>query len=319
MTEGLERSPRIDRTRLRGREYFASLVEQACVCGLLSARDTERLQMECLALLARQLERYNRGMSSSVRVERAQELLESIFFTLSLALKAAPSPDEAAELLRRESIEQLFARGRTRLTRKLQTAQLLHRRLKDGLFETPNVFYRATLVDGIDGFFRLYRPDFFAQEVHITADYPTAAGPCALDGIEFIERYLHDLDCENRFLRRFDAQSVDALLCSLEEGYHLVPMNLFMPVLGTALGCMLTGQNVFALRCEEEALRARLGGLDRTASAALLEKAAKVLGALLALPEGVQRYTGQRAPQLAAELERRWRYGAAPDAENNKK
>ena len=55
---------------------------------------------------------------------------------------------------------------------RVAAARARHRRLAGALFETENVFYRATAADGIRGFFRLYRPALFANETHITADYP---------------------------------------------------------------------------------------------------------------------------------------------------
>ena len=49
----------------------------------------------------------------------------------------------------------------------------MHDELTRSLFSTPNAFYRATLVDGIAGFFKLYRPALFAQETHSTQIMPS--------------------------------------------------------------------------------------------------------------------------------------------------
>ena len=49
----------------------------------------------------------------------------------------------------------------------------MHDELTRSLFSTPNAFYRATHVDGIAGFFKLYRPALFAQETHITQIMPS--------------------------------------------------------------------------------------------------------------------------------------------------
>ena len=117
-----------------------------------------------------------------------------MFYTVLLALKRCASPEEALTLLRQQPLDTLFAAGQKRLTRKVQAAHLMHDELTRSLFSTPNAFYRATLVDGIAGFFKLYRPALFAQETHITADYAlipmnllepalTAALLCALDGL----------------------------------------------------------------------------------------------------------------------------------------
>ena len=170
------------------------LTEYGLRHGLLTEDDLRRLRAESLPLLRCQAERLTGGRSSSLPAETAGALLDSVFYTVSLALKRCASPEEALTLLRQQPLDTLFAAGQKRLTRKVQAARLMHDELTRSLFSTPNAFYRATLVDGIAGFFKLYRPALFAQETHITADYAlipmnllepalTAALLCALDGL----------------------------------------------------------------------------------------------------------------------------------------
>ena len=188
----------LDPLALDGRDYFASLLAEGQRCGLLSDRDLSRLQGESLTLLAERADAWSHGLSTSLPAERAQQLLGSVLYIVSLELKAGPTPEEAVERLRREPLAALYAAGQKRITRKLQAARTLHRQLKKTLFPTPNQFYRATLADGVGGFFKLYRPALAAQEIHITADYPTFFGLPPLDGVE---EYLRCLSHENRFLR----------------------------------------------------------------------------------------------------------------------
>ena len=172
----LTRRTLLDPLALDGRDYFASLLAEGQRCGLLSDRDLSRLQGESLTLLAERADAWSHGLSTSLPAERAQQLLGSVLYIVSLELKTGPTPEEAVERLRREPLAALYAAGQKRITRKLQAARTLHRQLKKTLFPTPNQFYRATLADGIDGFFQLYRPALAAQEIHITADYPTFFG-----------------------------------------------------------------------------------------------------------------------------------------------
>ena len=161
MTE-LEGRSRIDPQALDCRAYLMSLLAEGQCCGLVSDRDMARLRAESLTLLSRQGDTWSRGQSSSLPVEKAQLLLESVFYTAGLALKAAATPETALVRLREEPLAQLYAEGQKRIVRKLQTAHALHRQLKKTLFTTPNEFYRPTAVEGIDGFFKLYRPDLTA-------------------------------------------------------------------------------------------------------------------------------------------------------------
>ena len=94
----------------------------------------------------------------------------------------------------------------------------------------------------LHGFFRLYRPQFAAHEIHITADYPVLMGRPEADGIEFIEKYLRCIQAENAFCTRFALRDVHRLLCGLTRDYAGIPMNLFEPVLLCALALTLSGR-----------------------------------------------------------------------------
>lgn len=282
-----------DPAALRGRDYLISLLEEGRRCGLLSGEETARLLEQSLPILARQTAAWTRGAGSSVPLDRAQALLESVLYTAGLALKAYPTPAAALEALRREGLQALFEAGQRTLRRRLQTARTLHRRLCAGLFETPNVFYRATAVDGIGGFFRLYQPQLLAQETHITADYPVFLMPGDVTGVEFIGAYLAALDCENRLLSAFPARTVHRLLCRLEPEYDRLVLNLFEPVMTAALCCALTGRPVRTLDCGgAQAVRPLLEGRTQAR-----------MSSDLAFAPGPADYLRRSLPRLAAALE----------------
>lgn len=230
----------INKSGLSGKNYFVSLIEQGRFFALLSDAEIERIQIESLTLLAKQTEFFNNGVSSSIRIEKAQDLLASILYTVGVQLKSYASPEDAIDALKTENLDYLFCSGLEKITRKIMVAKQIHLRLKKCLFKTQNVFYRLTAVDGMNGFFKLYNPKFSAQEIHITADYPTFNGVHDLDGIEFIEKYLQNMTYENRFCSYFSENAVHHLLCGLDENYQKILMNIYEPVLTASLGCILT-------------------------------------------------------------------------------
>ena len=168
----LDRTRALDDAALDPKNYWPSLIGAALSRGLLSDADMARIQGESAALFVRQAERLTRGESTSLRAEKARELTESIACVLGTALRRCPEAGGALETLRREPLDAIFDRGLTIIRRRLGRARAIHERLKETLFVTRNVFYKSTIVDGLDAFFRLYRPEFSAQEIHITADYP---------------------------------------------------------------------------------------------------------------------------------------------------
>mgnify|MGYP001659803937 CR=1 FL=1 len=260
----------IDAAALAADNYFLSLLAAGAKQGILTDADLARLQSESLALLAAQTAVYTGGESSSVRTETAQALLDSVFYTLGIVLKGFQTPDAALQALKSRSLAVLLTEGQ----------------------------------DGIRGFFRLYRPALFANETHITADYPPLLPITGLCGIEFIERYLACLMAENRFLRCFQPKQVHLLLCALPEDYRKTPMNLCLPVLTAALCCELTGQPPHTLACDREALARLLGGKSGAQNARLLYGAFAPLCAALGISPRVRAYLRRVIPQIAAALTR---------------
>lgn len=294
----------IDAAALAADNYFLSLLAAGAKQGILTDADLARLQSESFALLAAQTATYTGGESSSVRTETAQALLDSVFYTLGIALKDFPTPDAALQGLKSRPLAALLTEGQDCIRRRVAAARARHRRLADALFETENVFYRATAADGIRGFFRLYRPALFANETHITADYPPLLPITGLCGIEFIERYLACLVAENRFLRCFQPKQVHLLLCALPEDYRKTPMNLCLPVLTAALCCELTGEPPRTLVCDREALARLLCSKSGAQTARLLYGAFAPLCAALGIPPRVRAYLRRAIPQIAAALAR---------------
>lgn len=146
-------------------------------------------------------------------------------------------------MLRSEPLKAQFENGLILIRRKLAISRHLQKRILDHLLDTPNVYYRSTIADGISGFFKLYRPQFSAHEIHITADYPIFIGRPDLDGVEFIEKYLRCIQAENAFCICFAAQDIHHLLCGLTQDYHSIPLNIFEPVLLSALGLILRNRS----------------------------------------------------------------------------
>lgn len=304
--ESLEKTGRIDRSLLSGEHYLSSLLEQAYAQGVLTGQQAEAVQMDCLTVLAHQIQRYTGADSSSVRTEEAEGILESVLFTVGICLKEYHSPDDAANALVREGAQELFVRGRARIDRLLKTTRLLHAQIARRLLETPNVFYRSTLVDGIAGFWKLYRPDFAAQDSHITLDYPLLCPVSGLAGVELIREYLERFDCENQFCLCFSAKAIHSLLCGLPVDYRQLPLNLCEPVLAAALGCALCRKSVRPLcltACDLTNLKNSLGQHTRSEILPVLKDALGLVETALSLTGRVSSYLASALPGISVAVE----------------
>lgn len=244
MNNSLEKKRHIRPESLNTEFYFESLLTAAQAAGILALQEIERIRYECISLLACKVERYNAGDSTSLPVEKAQDIMASALYTVGVFLKTAEHPDDAVRLLKTLSINELYRKGRARIDTLMSATKNLHKRLLEMLVPCENVFYRETLDAGIKGFFKLYNPDYSAQEIHITADYPMCDPPRDLAGIEFIKAYVNAAYAENMFCDMFDPDDLHFLLKAYEPDYENLLMNIFQPALTAALGCVIAGGNL---------------------------------------------------------------------------
>jgi hypothetical protein len=149
--------------------------------------------------------------------------------------------DDALASLKNEKTELLYQQGLKRIDSMLRTSKITHSAVTRNLFETKNVFYNDTVIDALEGFFKVYNPALGAHKIHITADYPVYMPVKQAAGIEFILKYLENISYENSFCLRFPPAAVHRLLCGYANGYEDIVFNIYEPLLTTAIGCVLSG------------------------------------------------------------------------------
>lgn len=239
--ENIERIGTIKQEVLNGEYYFKSLLREACKFGMLCEADLERINYQCLDLLAYKTGKYNSGDSSSIRIETAESIMASVLYTVGLWLKTFSHPDFGVKAIKEINIRDIYQCGRKRIDTKLKAAKHFHLLALRNKIDTDNYTYNATILDGINGFFKLYNPDYGAQEIHITADYPVCVPAHDLTGIEFIQKYLESFYYENMLCSCFAKETIRYLLNGYNEGYRDLVFNIFELILTTAIGCKICG------------------------------------------------------------------------------
>lgn len=306
-TTNIDRIRIIDSGRLSGEEYFASLVQEAHACGVLNDSEIERLQLECIRLLAARCESYNRGESSSIRSEAAESIMKSNLYIIGLYLKSLPDADAAAEELKGAEIAEMYRKGRGLVNARLRAAKDIYRLVRNNRILTPNYTYNATLSDeGIGSFFKLYDPEYEAHETAASIDYQLCAAVTDLAGVEYIQRYLGSLFLENEFCGMFSHMDIHRLLCGYDKDYGDLLINIFEHVLTAAMGCLLAGRDIKSLDISREDVRmlqVRLSGYDDQSIAMLIrETASKLLGGLGIAKPSMQSYTAVCLPGITARI-----------------
>ncbi len=189
----------------------------------LSPVEKELLQSRLLELLAHQIRLYTHGESSSVLVETAQELFNSICFCLAFSPE---EPGQRGRDLLQLDIAKEFQAGREAVRLRTEYGHRKWREVCDSLPPVLNVYLLDTLKE-IGKFWKQYDILFFAHQIPCSIDYPLSQPISeALLGIDYVNGYLEQLERENRFLVGIPAELLKGLLDRSGFDYRNLPINL---------------------------------------------------------------------------------------------
>ncbi|WP_010251078.1 DUF6179 domain-containing protein [Acetivibrio cellulolyticus] len=240
----LEKKSLIKREDLNEEHYFQSILQEAHRLNLLSDSEVENIQMQSIKLLARQTERYTRGESSSVRVENAQSIFESILYSIGIYLKSLPDTDISLAAIKQNPLSELFQKGKKLIEKKVNISKHLLHLIQSDHVENNNIAYNQTIEEGLPEFFSTYDADFAAHDTTGSLDYPLNIDKMEFVGIEYIYNYLQKLYWENNFCKNFAEHDIDCVLRGYDEKYQDLLVNIFRIVFTNALGCIIANKNI---------------------------------------------------------------------------
>ncbi|OPX84120.1 MAG: hypothetical protein A4E53_03895 [Pelotomaculum sp. PtaB.Bin104] len=302
----IEKYSKIRSEQLSEEFYFQSLLQEAYYQAELSDSEMESLQMQCIKLLADKTELYNKGESSSVRIEVAQTLMLSNFYTIGLYLKSLPDTSSALDNLRKEPISKLYRQGRRIINTKLNVARHLYQLVCQTKIKSPNYTYNATIEEGIKIFFKQYNADYEAHETPASIDYQLMNPVTGLAGVEYMIRYLQNLYEENLFCSKFDAAIIHEVMCGYDEAYKNLLVNIFEQVLQNALGCTLLGKDLLSLNLvlsDIQKLKMTLKAETKESIFSILQRAAdNIIESLSISNISLMKYIYASLPEFASRI-----------------
>jgi len=301
----LEKKPLIDESKLNHNYYFQSLFMEACNAKVLTQTEIERIQIEVVELMTKEVERYTNDESSSVKIEKAQELLLSITYCLSFFMKSTTDMTQKLDMLKTEKISTLFFKGMEGVSACSKRAeQLLHEIQKSDL-KLDNIAYQDTLYQGIAEFFHDYNIEFGAFETSVSIDYPLFYTITDLTGVEYISEYIRRLSLEHSYLLHYSAQDINELMKSFDpEAEHML-INIYELVLTNALGRAILGHNTTQLNISKDELQWLQSSLEKLSTEELTKKFTIAFDDItkeLELEEEVVRYTLAAIPEITVRL-----------------
>jgi len=199
-------------------EHLISVIEEG---HYLNEMQIQALQMQLMTLLAKQIEKFNRGQSSSIQRQKAEALMASIYYTLGAYFRSLDDIDESIEILAKEKLEEIFDKGQQILCEKVEFCKTLYEKVKETKIATANIAYNDTIGEGIALFFKEEDEAFKAHETAGDIDYPLCIDKMEEIGVLYMTDYLSKLLIENQVCKYFDKEGeIDRLIYGYHEGYE---------------------------------------------------------------------------------------------------
>lgn len=249
----IDRNILIDKNNLNKADFFNDLIAQASSAGLLSQDDIFKIQYECVQILAKIICRYNSDFSSSIRIEEAEALMNSVIYTIGFHLKTLTNINEMIDLLRISRIEDLYIKGKERIYESIRYVKKIYIKIKETKLNINNCYYINTIEKALNRIIKKYDAEYHANEVYCLLDYPIAISVNNYTGIEYIKLYVESLYSENVFCNKFDLRDINELLKKCGNVYDDIPINIYSLVFNNFIGkCIIRSINTGLILTEKE-------------------------------------------------------------------
>jgi hypothetical protein len=232
------------------------------------------MQRRLMPLLEHQMQLLTQGDSASLPSEEAEELLESVVYTLRLHLQTCGLPTRA---MLTDDLVALFAQAQQTLFSCVAETEALYQTARRSIRLWGSRSLRDTL-QGIGDTLPFYDARLYAHRAPCEIDYQLCLPvPETLLGIAYLREYLRRLLAENELLARFSPQRVQALLARACPEYRQLLQNIYEPVAANAIGLALLGGGETLLEItvpQAQRIAEQLGTLSPSDARALLRSAA---------------------------------------------
>lgn len=232
-------------------EFVQDLLNKCLENNIFTTEEIDYINFGISKVLDKQLIYFTKNESSSINVDIAENLLASVYFTISMSLKKIENISKIISRIKEESIESIFKDGQKIIKRKYITSKSILDKLKNNRMKIDNYSYVDTIDYGLDLFFKKYDYFFKAHEVPGDIDYQLSNNVFSYAGIEHIEKYINNLNYEDTFCHFFYINEIKDLLYSYSENSHELLINVFDLVLTNSIGSFIAGNDCICLNLKE--------------------------------------------------------------------
>lgn len=235
----------ITKENLDKNNYTLSIIKEGVRVGVINEEDLLSMQNQIINILKDLVIKYNLGDSTSIRTDKAADMLNSIYYTIDLFLYNLNNLDECIKILMKNQLEEIYKEGKRIIQDLIEETKELYKHIKYNKLKIPLVIYNSTIYEAIPDFFANYNINYFSHDIMTSIDYPLVFDDMKVKGISYINQYLEKLNIETEICKIYDEVKVNELLESYGDTYNIEyknsPINIFEIVVNNSILSIMIG------------------------------------------------------------------------------
>lgn len=245
----------IKKERLSKTQFMISLLREGFSEGLLEKPVIDRIGYDMMFLLNDLIIRYTKGESTSLKVDTAEMLMNSICYSIDAGLTNCSSPEECIALLKAKALREIYYDGIKNITACVEKIRCLISEMQKIRMDIPLEAYIAT-IESIPAFFNVLNIMFSPQDSVPSIDYPLVFDDWSVRGVYYMENYIETLNLETKVCRLFDIDDIKHVLESYGRIYNIdyrkCLINIFELIINNAVFSALSGHPARQLLLSKE-------------------------------------------------------------------
>ena len=235
----------INANNIDNKHLLLSILKEGLREGLYSKEQIEIIQSQLMIILSESIPEYTHFQSSSVKTETAQDILQSIIYSIDYYIMKQPI-DKSVLQIAEKSIKELFDMGQAQLKLDIKLTKQLLEVLKESKLEVDLFTYNETIENDIEMFFDGYDEKFDGSNTSASIDYPLLFDDMSWTGLTYIKNYIESLIIENKFCRHFSILEINMIIASCGKKFSLnsneLLVNISELILNNAICLIIIGK-----------------------------------------------------------------------------
>lgn len=311
MNTKIEAISKIKKENISKYHYTLSLLQEGQKKGLIDKKSITRIQQQIILLLKELILKYTNGKSTSVKVETAENIQNSILYTIDIKLASYSNPEESLSIITKDNnLKKIYKEGVEILERTFKETENLYRYVKSNKLNVPLEVYNTSIDVALLMFFANYDINYNAHNTMTFLDYPLVFDNMKVQGVLYIKNYLETFKMETLFCKYYSIKDIKNLLENYGHVYNVdykqTPINIFEIVLTNSIFSAILSDNITNLNIsitQYEILHEILTQSTPDETKAVINEAVnKIIEKLMIKDNNLINYIQQYKPFLLARL-----------------